>query len=164
MSAAAAWAVTGVCVAIVAACNIHLFTQFKRSSLRRASIVMGVTLTIDVLVAELVPWAVMWLPLFAAHLIAAHIVMMRPAGRTHVLIGVLYAVLAAVDVAFALHGNKALVWSLYMDMVNGFTIAQAGALLMGVLSDGHRNTGKRRASRRVGGPDFQGSGNMGVSR
>ena len=163
MSAGVAWAVTALCIAVVAACCAELFMR-RRSSLRRVAIVMGVTLTIDILVAETVPWALMWLPLMASHLVAAHVVMMRPANRTHVIVGVLYAVLAAIDVAFALHGDKALVWSLYMDMINVFTIAQAGALLIGVLFDGHRDTGKRRSSRRVGGPDFQSSSDMGLSR
>jgi hypothetical protein len=160
MSAGAAWAVTALCIAVVAACIAELFMR-QRSSLRRVAVVMGVTLAIDIAVAELVPWALMWLPLMASHLIAAHVVMMRPANRTHVIVGVLYAVLAAVDVAFALHGNKALAWSPYMDMVNAITIAQAGALLIGVLFDGHIS--RRRVTRRAGGAHIQSSSHMGIS-
>lgn len=125
---------------------------------------MGVTLTADVLIAELVPWAVMWVPLFALHMLAAHVVMTRPANRTSVFIGSIYAVLASVDVAFALHADKALVWSMYMDLINLLTIAQAGALLTGVLSDGHRHTRQRRVARRLGGADIQGASNLGLSR
>lgn len=163
MSAAAAWAVTALCGAVVAACLCELFMR-QRSSLRRVAIVMGVTLAIDIAVAELVPWELMWLPLLGAHLVAGHVVMMRPADRTHAVVGSLYAILAVIDVAFALHGSKALVWSLYMDMINVLTIAQAGALLTGVLSDGHRHTRQRRVARRLGGADIQGTSNLGVSR
>ena len=160
MSAAVAWLITAACAVVVAACVLHQIAQ-RRSVLWRASVVMGVTLTTDVLIAELVPWALMWVPLFAVHMLAAHVVMMRPANRTSVFIGSLYAILASVDVAFALHADKALVWSMYMDLINLFTIAQAGALLMGVLSDGHRNNRNRRLAGRLGGADFQGASNMG---
>lgn len=163
MSPAVAWAITAGCATIVTACVMHL-SMHRRAGLWRVSVVMGVTLAADILIAELVPWAVMWVPLFVVHMVAAHTVMMRPAGRTHVVIGSLYAVLAVVDVAFALHGDKAHVWSMYMDIINVLTIAQAGALLIGVLSDGHKHTRQRRVARRLGGADFQGSGDLGVSR
>ena len=163
MSAAAAWAVTALCGAVVASCLCELFTR-RPSSLRRVAVVMGVTLAIDIAVAELVPWGIMWLPLLASHLVAGHVVMMRPANRTHAVIGSLYAILAVIDVAFALHGNKAIVWSPYMDIINVLTIWQAGALLTGVLSDGHRNNRHRRLAGRLGGADFQGSSNLGLSR
>lgn len=161
MSAFAAWAVTWVCIAIVAACLCDLFTRGP-SSLRRVAVVMGVTLAIDIAVAEFVAWELMWLPLLSVHLLAARVVLMRPANRTHVVIGVLYAVLAAVDVAFAVHTQKALVWSVYMDMINVFTIAQAGALLTGVLSNG--NTGNRRVSGGGRGDHLSSAGDLGVSR
>jgi len=146
MTAAAAWAVTALCIIVVVACMFELFVR-RRSSLRRVAIVMGVTLAIDIAVSQFVPWAVMWLPLMASHLVAAIVVLMRPANRTHVVIGVLYAIAAAFDLVFALHGDKAITWSLYMDMINFITIAQAGALLTGVLSNG--DTGRRRVSSSV---------------
>jgi len=161
MSETAAWAITGVCGAVVLACIAELFSRGK-SSLRRVAVVMGVTLAIDIAVAEFVHWSVMWVPLLSVHLLAARVVLMRPANRTHVVIGVLYAVLAAVDVAFAVHTQKALVWSVYMDMINVFTIAQAGALLTGVLSNG--NTGNRRVSGGGRRDNLSGASDLGVSR
>lgn len=162
MSGFAAWAITSLCGAVVVACLCELC--MRRSSLRRVAIVMGVTLAIDIAVAELVPWALMWLPLLGVHLVASHIVMMRPASRTNAVVGSLYAILAVTDVAFALHSDKAHVWSAYMDIINVLTIAQAGALLTGVLSDGHRHTRHRRFASRLGGADIQGASNLGVSR
>ena len=161
MSAFAAWAVT-LGAALIAVLCLCVTTLRRNYPLRRVSVVMGVSIIAEIAVAELVPWAVMWVPLLCLHVVAMHLVLKRPANRVNVIVGALYATAAAVDVAFAFHGDKALVWSPYMDLLNYLTIAQAGALLIGVLGNG----GTNRARSRFGGGrmgNSESAGNMGLT-
>ena len=162
MSAFAAWAVTLGAALVAVLCLV--VTALRRDyALRRISAVMGVSIIAEIAIAELVPWGIMWVPLLCLHVVAMHLVLKRPASRVNVVIGALYAVAAAVDVVFAFHGDKAHAWSPYMDLLNYLTIAQAGALLTGVLGNGGSN---RARSRNRGGRmgNFQSSGDMGLSR
>lgn len=162
MSAAAAWAVTIVC-GLVAVLSAIVSLVRRDAATRRVSLAMMVSVAGEVLVAETVPWGMMWLPLLAIHLGAMAFVFHRPANKVNVVVGAFYCIAASIDVAFMMHPQHAVVWSLYMDLLNGVLIAQAGALLMGVLTNGrfNRDSNHNRRSR-VG--DISGIADLGFPR